>query len=67
MACGDANRDDKLTAADALAALRTAVGAGQCDVCLCDVDSSGAVFASDALAILRAAVGQAVDLICVPC
>ena len=52
---------------DALIALRTAVGLGQCALCVCDVDESGAVGATDALAVLKAAVGSSVALDCTPC
>lgn len=65
--CGDANGDGEILASDALLALRTAVGTGSCEACLCDVNSSGEILASDAQAILRAAVGQAVVLSCPPC
>lgn len=65
--CGDANLDGSISAADALSALRTAVGSGSCPTCRCDVDSSGTISAADALALLRAAVGQAVTLVCPAC
>jgi len=65
--CGDASADGTVTASDALAALRTAVGNGTCDLCICDTDSSGTIAASDALRVLRAAVGQVVSLDCVNC
>jgi len=65
--CGDANGDTKVTATDALVALRTAVGTSTCELCLCDVNSSGSVTATDALAILRNAVGSPGTLVCVPC
>lgn len=65
--CGDANDSGSLSASDALAALRTAVGTGSCPLCVCDVNSSGGIVSSDALAILRAAVGQAVTLACTDC
>lgn len=55
------------TATDALAALSTAVGSGQCDLCRCDVDLSGTVSATDALAILRVAVGLGGALSCQAC
>ncbi|HEY2774462.1 MAG TPA: LamG-like jellyroll fold domain-containing protein [Candidatus Binatia bacterium] len=61
--CGDANESDTITAADALAALRSSVGTGCCRI-TCDVNSSGSVTASDALAILKRAVGQGVTLTC---
>lgn len=56
-----------LTAADALAALRAAVGSVACPPCRCDVDSSGAVSVPDALRILRAAVGIEVTVSCPAC
>jgi len=65
--CGDANLDGSVSAADALSALRTAVGSGSCPACRCDVDSSGAISAADALALLRTAVGQSVTLVCLAC
>lgn len=57
----------KPTAADALFALRTAVGARSCALCVCDADAGGTVNAADALRLLRIAVGQALDLSCVAC
>lgn len=63
--CGDADGDGEVTAGDALAALRMAVGlASACTVAVCDVDGSGAVKTSDALRILQAAVGVDVALSC---
>jgi len=62
--CGDANGDDAITASDALAALRTAVGTGTCSLALCDVDDNGSVSASDALRILQRAVGTNIELTC---
>jgi hypothetical protein len=57
--CGDANDDGDITAADALSALRTAVGNGSCDLAHCDYNGDASVSAGDALAILRVAVGGA--------
>lgn len=57
----------KPNASDALFALKAAVGVGQCELCVCDVNSSGSVAAGDALAILRAAVGSETVLDCPPC
>lgn len=54
--CGDADASGKVTAVDALAALRTSVGLSTCDAHRCDVDGSLAVAATDALRILAAAV-----------
>jgi hypothetical protein len=56
--CGDANEDGSITATDALIALRTAVGQGSCQLCLCDTNDSASVTATDALAILRFTVGS---------
>ncbi|MFN2375553.1 MAG: hypothetical protein ABR538_03390 [Candidatus Binatia bacterium] len=57
----------KPNASDALFALKAAVGVGECELCVCDVNSSGSVAAGDALAILRAAVGSEAVLDCPPC
>jgi hypothetical protein len=56
-----------ITATDALATLRSAVGSFECELCQCDVDGSGVITATDALTVLRAAVGADVDLSCAPC
>ncbi|HEY2772863.1 MAG TPA: dockerin type I domain-containing protein [Candidatus Binatia bacterium] len=56
--CGDANGDGHVTASDALAALKTAVGSADCPVDRCDFNGDGHVLAADALAILKTAVGQ---------
>jgi hypothetical protein len=66
---GDA-RDDlplSVNATDGLFVLRASVGLATCDVCVCDVNGSGAVSATDALAVLQLAVGQPVPLQCPPC
>lgn len=66
--CGFPKSDgDKPTASDALYALKAAVGAADCDLCVCDVNSSGSIAASDALAILKAAVGLEITLTCPAC
>jgi hypothetical protein len=72
--CGDGNDDDGLSASDALAALRTAVGADggtdgahACEKCICDITGDGSVSASDALVILKLAVGQGVAQHCPSC
>ncbi len=66
--CGvPASGGDTPQASDALFALQAAVSLKSCDLCICDVDSSGHLAASDALAILRAAVGSGGPLDCVPC
>jgi hypothetical protein len=57
----------KPTSGDALRTLRVAVGIGTCALCVCDVNSSGAVTTADALTILRAAVGTEVTLGCPAC
>ncbi|MFN2377642.1 MAG: hypothetical protein ABR538_13965 [Candidatus Binatia bacterium] len=65
--CGDPSLDGVISAADALATLRAAVGTVQCLLCRCDVNSAGGITATDALLVLRSAVGQAVTLTCVEC
>ncbi len=62
--CGDANSDGRITATDALAVLKNAVGLGVCSAAVCDVNSSGGVTATDALLVLQKAVGVAVTLDC---
>jgi hypothetical protein len=52
------------TATDALFVLRAGVGIASCELCECDVDSSGKVSATDALIVLKASVGQPVSLVC---
>jgi hypothetical protein len=64
--CGDANQDGDISAPDALLALRTAVGTGDCPAALCDYNGNGQVQSSDALQILRVAVGQDVPGECPP-
>jgi hypothetical protein len=72
-ACGDplpdaaATASALVTASDALFILRAAVGSESCNLCVCDVDTSGAVAASDALAVLQFAVGIDVAMSCPPC
>jgi hypothetical protein len=66
--CGfPATDGENPSAADALSALKAAVGILTCPLCVCDVDGGGSVGASDALAILRAAVGLGVNLNCPAC
>jgi cysteine-rich repeat protein len=68
--CGDPNNSGVTDGLDALYILRVAVGLGQCDACLCDVDNSSGprpVQATDALRTLRAAVGLPIDLVCPVC
>jgi len=57
----------KPTTLDALFALKAAVDFGQCEPCICDIDSVGGVTASDALGILRAAVGIETPFDCPAC
>jgi hypothetical protein len=52
------------TAADALFALRTAVGLQTCALCVCDIGGDGQITAPDALAILRYALALPVELSC---
>jgi hypothetical protein len=56
-----------VTASDALYILSAAVGTVSCELCLCDVDDSGAVTAVDALETLQSAIGLDVELICPAC
>jgi hypothetical protein len=65
--CGDTNFDSKVSAADALTALRTSVGSGLCLDCVCDVNANGTTSSSDALAILRKSVGLPVEMNCAEC
>jgi hypothetical protein len=62
--CGDATEDRRLTAPDALQALRTAVSIGDCPTYLCDFNGDGEVLAVDALLILRVAVGTSANANC---
>ena len=67
MVCGDPDYSCRLTANDALHALRNAVGLDViCADWTCDVDVSGVITVSDALAILKAAVEIDVALVCGP-
>jgi len=54
--CGDADANGRITAVDALAALRASVGLETCALNRCDTDGSLGVTATDALRILSAAV-----------
>ncbi|MFN2427627.1 MAG: hypothetical protein ABR587_14395 [Candidatus Binatia bacterium] len=65
--CGDTNADLRLTAPDALFALRAAVGSETCNKCICDVNSNDDISVSDALAILRTSVGLNVEMNCTAC
>jgi len=62
--CGDANADGKITAGDALQALRGAIGTSECALSVCDWSGNGELTASDALSILRRAVGHEVTSQC---
>jgi hypothetical protein len=64
IACGDADRNGKVNATDALTTLLAAVGRGSCDLRTCDASGDRKVLASDALAILQTAVGIEVALAC---
>jgi hypothetical protein len=65
--CGDTTFDLRLTATDALNALRVAVGNGTCRLCVCDANGSGATTTGDALAILRKSVGLTQPMNCPAC
>lgn len=65
--CGDPQPPDGITVVDALVILKAAVGDGSCELCVCDVDSSGTISAADALRVLRIAVGLPNQLNCPPC
>ena len=65
--CGDANHDIRLTAPDALIALKTSVGTDTCNKCVCDTNASNLVTATDALAILRKSVGLSPVMNCPAC
>jgi hypothetical protein len=57
--CGDSNVDRKVSAPDALTALKHAVGDGTpCPKVRCDFNGDDSVLAGDALLILRTGVGQ---------
>ena len=62
--CGDATGEGSVTASDALAILKAAVGGGACPPASCDVDDSSTVTATDALIVLKFAVGGEVELVC---
>jgi len=67
-ACGDANGDKVITASDALAALQTGVGAGDCLPAQCDTNNDSLISAVDALRILRAGLSLEIELSCpFPC
>ncbi|HET9063984.1 MAG TPA: hypothetical protein VFO62_11915 [Candidatus Binatia bacterium] len=67
-ACGDADcLGAGPTATDALVLLQAAVGARQCQPCVCDVDESGVINARDALRVLRASTASGDALACPSC
>jgi hypothetical protein len=55
------------TATDARYTLLAAIGARVCDLCVCDVDSSGGIVATDALLLLNGATGLDVAFTCSTC
>lgn len=66
--CGDASGLNlRISAGDALAVLRAAVGLDECALCVCDFDGSGTVTTADALAVLRWAVGIEMEPQCGVC
>lgn len=76
MVCGDPIADAAVgtvrevsvtTASDALLTLRASVRSACCELCVCDVDDTGAVTATDALTIVRAAIGAGPLLVCPAC
>ena len=52
------------TVTDSLSILRTAIGAGSCDLSVCDVDGSCAITASDALRLLSLVTGTDIEINC---
>jgi len=67
--CGDPVVDDsgRITAADALFVLRSAVGTAACARCACDVDGNATITATDAVLALRMALDIPVSTACPPC
>jgi hypothetical protein len=63
-ACGDFNADGRITAGDALGALRSALGSQTCALEVCDYNGDTRLTAGDALAILRVAVGDTIVAKC---
>ncbi len=63
----EAETRESIKSSDALAVLRSAVGAEHCAPCRCDADDSGATTAVDALAVLRAALLLPSALSCPSC
>jgi len=66
-ACPPVSRSGGLTASDALAVLKGAVGSQDCRLCVCDVNDSQNVTASDALLVLKKATGVDTQLSCPAC
>jgi len=62
--CGDANDDAKITAPDALIALKTSVGTAQCIPQRCDYNGNGLIQGSDALLILKVSVKFSIEPHC---
>ncbi|MBI5503494.1 MAG: hypothetical protein HY899_01725 [Deltaproteobacteria bacterium] len=65
--CGDVSGDEGVTASDALAVLRSAVGSGPpgaCTPAVCDTNDDGAISATDALPVLRWPAGHAIAMRC---
>jgi hypothetical protein len=65
--CGDYNRDESVSASDALGTLRVAVGLLDGLDCIVDTNGSDDITSSDALLILRDSVGQNVPFHCPLC
>lgn len=65
--CADADDDGRVTARDALVALRASVGVDICAGCRCDVNGVAGITVADALGVLRLAVGQSLALLCPAC
>ena len=62
--CGEADRNGSRGATDALIALQTSVGDGECLPALCDPNGSGSGTTTDALIMLQGSVGQQVTYSC---
>jgi len=63
--CGQPSSEGpRPTASDALTILKAAVSLVDCELTVCDVDSSGTITPTDALRVLNAAVGQDIVLDC---
>ncbi|HET9063614.1 MAG TPA: hypothetical protein VFO62_10035 [Candidatus Binatia bacterium] len=66
--CGNpwGSATDTINTTDALFTLRVAVELEQCELCVCDVDGSGAVTSTDVLMMLRQIVGLEDVFVCSP-